>query len=182
MHEATCPLGLDLDRLMERDAKFFVDHPGADSYWRKISRVEALELFWTQGVPDMPLSQLHPVGRVLVRQIKPGLRIRSFDRVRFLEPAAVRQDPELEQVWAAWATGEDDWHNDERVYQLADKALETGELQVAVIRGVELVAAPDVILEAAQAGGEVIPDNPNKLVRRDGRWVHFYRMPEAGVS
>jgi hypothetical protein len=77
LHEATCPLGLAMDRVSAADAEWFERHPSTNEYRRPIDAAEAEE---------MRLGGLLPAGcevrgRILVRQLAPGVRTRSFDEV-----------------------------------------------------------------------------------------------------
>ena len=82
LHEATCPLGLAMDRVSAADAKWLERHPSANEYRRPITWAEAEE---------MRLGGLLPAGyeargRILVRQLTPGVRTRPLDEVTAFPP------------------------------------------------------------------------------------------------
>ena len=77
-HDETCPIGLAIDAICDVDQRWFEAHPEATEYRRPVTTAEVIEQR-TAGVwPDV---RGRVVGRVLVTQIAPGLRIRSFDGV-----------------------------------------------------------------------------------------------------
>jgi hypothetical protein len=80
-HDLTCPLGLDLDRACQADARFFTAHPFTKAFWRKIELHEIEELRHAGICPDAPGQA---VGRVLVTNIAPGVRTRWFGEVLFI--------------------------------------------------------------------------------------------------
>jgi hypothetical protein len=77
MHEATCPLGLAIDRVYAADAEWFERHPSADAYRRPIAQAEVAELRHRGLIP----AGCEVRGRVFVRQLAPGVRTRSFGEV-----------------------------------------------------------------------------------------------------
>ena len=77
LHEATCPLGLAMDRVSAADAEWFERHPTANEYRRPIDAAEAEELRLGGLLP----TECEIQGRILVRQLTPGVRTRSFDGV-----------------------------------------------------------------------------------------------------
>lgn len=70
-HENTCPVGLDLDRVMLMDARYFRMYPKKKFYERELSWGESIEMrpHLTEG--DVP-GTLN--GRVRVYNITPGVR------------------------------------------------------------------------------------------------------------
>lgn len=77
-HDETCPVGRAIDTTMDADRVFFEEHPKATEYRRPVTQAEAVELRTSGAWPDVPGRA---VGRVLVTQIEPGLRRRSFAEV-----------------------------------------------------------------------------------------------------
>lgn len=76
-HERTCPVSKSIDAMTDTDKAWFIAHPHASRYWRDL-------------VPgDLGLHTLDGVqweGKVLVKQISPGVR------TRMLPPFTVRPD------------------------------------------------------------------------------------------
>jgi hypothetical protein len=77
LHEATCPLGLAVDKVSAADAEWFERHPNTNQYRRPITPAEAEELRLNGLMP----AECEIQGRILVRQLTPGVRTRSFDKV-----------------------------------------------------------------------------------------------------
>lgn len=63
------------------DKAWFEAHPHADEYRRAPTSYELTEFRMTGVLPNMPGTI---AGRVLVTQIKPGLRTRRFDEIYFV--------------------------------------------------------------------------------------------------
>jgi len=86
-HDATCPLGQDLDAVSASDRQWFVDHPGASLRRRPPAWCERDIIAAACGVAPPAGATWH--GHVVVRQIGVGVRIRSFAGVYALWPQAV---------------------------------------------------------------------------------------------
>ena len=71
-HQATCPIGLAVDAMMAADREWFEQHPGADHYYRSVTNAE---------VAEFSILGERPVGKVLVHQVEPGLRMRQIETV-----------------------------------------------------------------------------------------------------
>lgn len=77
-HDETCPIGRAIGAITDADRDWFEEHPAATEYRRPVTLAEIIEQR-TAGVwPDV---RGRVVGRVLVTQIAPGLRMRTFDGV-----------------------------------------------------------------------------------------------------
>jgi len=71
-HDETCPIGLAIEAICDADRDWFEAHPAATEYRRLVALAEVIEQR-TAGVwPDVQ-------GWVVVSQIVPGLRMRTFD-------------------------------------------------------------------------------------------------------
>lgn len=77
-HERTCPLGLAIDERSAADRAWFAAHPFATEYRRALHWSERAELVLWGLFPDVDGET---VGRVLVRQLAPGVRTRTYSDV-----------------------------------------------------------------------------------------------------
>jgi len=78
-HDPTCPLGQDLDAVSASDRQWFEDHPGASLRRRPPAWCERDMIAAACGVALPAGVTWH--GQVVVRQIGPGVRIRSYGDV-----------------------------------------------------------------------------------------------------
>ena len=74
-HEDTCPLGAGIDDTCAADARYFLDHPGTQSYRRPMTHAERLE----HGHMHVHYQDS---AEVLVTELAPGVRTRRFGRRR----------------------------------------------------------------------------------------------------
>lgn len=79
MHTATCPLGRDLDAMSDNDRDWFAEHPGATFRRRPVQWCERDYLAMNLPVELPPGATWH--GEVLVTQLAPGVRWRSYGDV-----------------------------------------------------------------------------------------------------
>lgn len=79
-HADGCPYAASLDDTSEKDRVFFETHREATEYRRPMTYSEMAEMRMTMGL-DMPGS-FH--GRVLVRRVADGVRMRTFEGVYFV--------------------------------------------------------------------------------------------------
>lgn len=82
VHEATCPLGLAIDRVVDTDRHWFETHPEQGSRIRAASWAERAEFGLVSGGLTVPGAQL----QVVVRRL-PGGRSRQFRWVPGSAPA-----------------------------------------------------------------------------------------------
>ncbi len=86
-HDPTCPLGQNLDAVSADDRRWFEDHPGASLRRRPPAWSERDMIASACGVALPAGASWH--GDVVVRQLAPGVRIRSYGDVYALLPQAV---------------------------------------------------------------------------------------------
>jgi hypothetical protein len=71
-HDDTCPIGRAIDEMSARDRDWFDRHPAATEHWRAAM----------PGDFSLPsLAGVVPQGRVRVRLIAPGVRVRQLPEV-----------------------------------------------------------------------------------------------------
>lgn len=80
VHDNSCIVMLGIDEITARDKQFFEDHPEVDGYYRPITLAEGAQL---RAAKSMPTEGTW-VGKVYVRQIRPGTRTRDFGKVRYI--------------------------------------------------------------------------------------------------
>jgi hypothetical protein len=85
-HDATCPLGQDLDAVSADDWRWFEDHPRASLRRRPPAWCER-DMIAACGVALPAGHTWH--GEVVVRQIGPGVRVRSYGDLYVMLPQAV---------------------------------------------------------------------------------------------
>jgi len=88
-HDATCPLGHDLDAVSASDRQWFQEHPGASVRRRPPAWSERDSIAAAFGVALPAGASWH--GDVEVRQIGVGVRMRSYGGVYVLLLPAVTQ-------------------------------------------------------------------------------------------
>ena len=76
-HDATCPLGRALDDQSAADRQWFETHPSRRQRRRPITPAEIAELRWHGWLPDGG----RVAGDVVVTQLRPGVRARSYGEV-----------------------------------------------------------------------------------------------------
>lgn len=79
-HDPGCPVGADLDATSARDRAWFAAHPWATEYRRPLTYSERVTLAEAQGLP----LGARIVGRVTVRNVAPGIRVRAFSGLETL--------------------------------------------------------------------------------------------------
>jgi hypothetical protein len=82
IHLDTCPLGLAIDAETADDADWFTAHPEAGERHRPLFRQEAASLREMWQIPTNAVM----AGPVVVKQLAPGIRVRSFAAVVALVP------------------------------------------------------------------------------------------------
>ena len=82
IHLDTCPLGLAIDAESANDAEWFTAHPEAAERRRPLFRQEAASLREMWQIPANAVM----AGPVVVKQLTPGVRVRSFAAVVALVP------------------------------------------------------------------------------------------------
>ena len=82
VHDGACPLGRHLDEMTAADAAWFAVRPGESIRRRPVGWSEAWSVRAVHGLPD----DLELRGDVVIRQVAPGVRLRSFHEVYALAP------------------------------------------------------------------------------------------------
>ena len=77
VHDKTCPLGLGYDEIQADDRAWFEQHPGATTRRRPVHWAEAADLRMMGMFP--PFGDV--VGEVVVTELAPGVRTKSFANV-----------------------------------------------------------------------------------------------------
>ncbi len=80
-HERTCPLGLAVDERCADDRRWFEAHPFATEYRRPPHWSEIADLKMWGLLPDVTGEA---IGRVLVHQVAPGVRTRTYGDVAIM--------------------------------------------------------------------------------------------------
>lgn len=80
-HDTSCPIGVQLDRMSEDDRLWFEQHPRQAERRRPVREVETVQLVRALGITIPPDAALTWHGQVVVRQIAPGVRVRSYGNV-----------------------------------------------------------------------------------------------------
>lgn len=80
-HDKACPLGLAIDERCAEDRRWFEAHPFATHYHRPLHWSERAELVMWRLIPDV---EGEVIGRVLVHQLAPGVRTRTYGDVAIM--------------------------------------------------------------------------------------------------
>lgn len=81
MHSDTCPALAASEMVSQADREWFARHPTALDYRRPLAAAEVGELRTMGVIPDAPGEA---VGRVTVRQVSPGVRVRDYRHIFFI--------------------------------------------------------------------------------------------------
>lgn len=81
LHASTCPLALAAEASSEADRRWFEAHPTATQYWRA---PEVYDIDVMRRAVPCPLPEGKWVGKVRVKQLRPGVRVRSYEQILFL--------------------------------------------------------------------------------------------------
>lgn len=82
-HDEGCPVGAEGERVSAADRDFFAAHPWAEEYRRPLAWSEGVALVAAHGLP----LGTRLAGRVTVRRVAPGVRVRLFQGVTVRLPA-----------------------------------------------------------------------------------------------
>lgn len=87
-HAPECPVALTIEAVSEADKQWLDARPDAPYYYRPVTWAEGIHAAFMDErlLSSLPEGPIRAVGRVRVMRVRPGVRSRALDAVRF-EPA-----------------------------------------------------------------------------------------------
>lgn len=187
-HAETCPIGRGITEICADDRVWFEEHPGETERHREPHWAEGAELKLTGNAPDIAGEW---AGEVVVKQLAPGVRTRSFDQMFLMvDPAAAKEAGVKTGSYPITpppsGEGVEPPFNDLpfEVATRVDEILEENSWGEILWEGRKIIVIADTYLEEVSSkigkSHKEMAAGAWMLERGDGRMVYIWSAPNKG--